>query len=202
MEIYLVTNKITGKQYVGQTTRTIKERWADHCSLTKSKHRSALRSAIAKYGPENFSIEGIDFALSLEELNQKEVDWINKLKTLAPSGYNLDSGGKNKKVHELTKLKMSIAKIGISRPWTNEQKIAMSTKKLGKPLSLKHRAALKAVPRKKIAVKCLTNGITYACCKDAAIALGLENEYVYRCIKGIQSHTKGFRFEVAIGQQN
>lgn len=200
MDIYLVTNRITGKQYVGQTTRTVKERWADHCSLTKNKHRSALRSAIAKYGSENFSIEIIDSAVSLEELNQKEVDWINKLNTLAPYGYNLEGGGKNKKVHSLTKLKMSIAKMGVSRPWTNEQKKAMSIKKLGKSLSLKHRAALKAAPRKKIAVKCLTNGITYACCRDAAIALDLENEYVYRCIKGIQSHAKGFRFEVAIGQ--
>ena len=28
--IYLITNKINGKQYVGQTIRTIEERWKGH----------------------------------------------------------------------------------------------------------------------------------------------------------------------------
>ena len=31
--IYLVTNKINGKQYIGQTIRTIEERWKIYSSL-------------------------------------------------------------------------------------------------------------------------------------------------------------------------
>ena len=30
MLIYKITNKINGKIYIGQTTRTLKERWADY----------------------------------------------------------------------------------------------------------------------------------------------------------------------------
>lgn len=31
--IYLITNKINGKQYVGQTVETIKERFSKHLKL-------------------------------------------------------------------------------------------------------------------------------------------------------------------------
>lgn len=30
--IYLVTNQVTGKEYIGQTTRTLEERWKQHVS--------------------------------------------------------------------------------------------------------------------------------------------------------------------------
>jgi len=29
--LYLITNKIDGKRYIGQTTDTLEQRWAEHC---------------------------------------------------------------------------------------------------------------------------------------------------------------------------
>ena len=36
--IYLITNKINGKQYVGKTENTIDERWREHCNDYQREH--------------------------------------------------------------------------------------------------------------------------------------------------------------------
>ena len=88
--VYLVTNKINGKQYVGQTVRPVEERWKDHCRV---KDENYFHRAIRKYGADNFSVEVIDTATTPEELDEKEVYWIKKLNCLFPNGYNLRDGG-------------------------------------------------------------------------------------------------------------
>jgi predicted GIY-YIG superfamily endonuclease len=95
MVIYKITNKLNGKVYIGQTTQPLKRRWRNHCETKKG----AMDSAIAKYGKENFDIEIIDIAETLEELNEKEKYWIKEYDSLAPKGYNLTYGGNNGKRH-------------------------------------------------------------------------------------------------------
>src|SRR5699024_9064489 len=90
MIIYLITNKKNGKQYVGQTTRTLRERELEH-----TRKNGLVGSAIRKYGRENFDIRQIDSADSIELLNEKEIEWIEKLETKTPYGYNLCNGGNN-----------------------------------------------------------------------------------------------------------
>lgn len=93
MRIYLITNTVNGKQYVGQTIHTLSERWANHCS--KNSGCIALKNAIHKYGKDSFKIEEIDTASTREDLDEKERFWISKLNTLSPNGYNLKSGGEH-----------------------------------------------------------------------------------------------------------
>lgn len=94
MFIYKITNKINGKIYIGQTIRSVGERFFEHSNKTKSK-KSILSSAIQKYGKEKFKIEEIDGANSLSELNYLETHYIYKFNTLAPNGYNIEQGGFN-----------------------------------------------------------------------------------------------------------
>lgn len=90
--IYKITNTINNKEYIGQTTRNISERWREHKSKSNPSDGTYLHNAIAKYGHENFTIEEIDnCADSL--LNDKEVEWIIIANTYYPNGYNLTSGG-------------------------------------------------------------------------------------------------------------
>lgn len=110
MFIYKITNKINGKVYIGQTMFKISERMKQHIyAALRRNTKSILYSAIQKYGPENFTIEEIDGANSLSELNYLETHYIYKFNSLVPNGYNLSSGGGNKKTHELTKEKISKA---------------------------------------------------------------------------------------------
>lgn len=96
MIIYKITNNITGKIYIGQTTKSLNDRWSAHCS---SKKGTAISLTIRKYGKENFTVEEIDGANSLTELNYLEEHYIYMHNSLAPFGYNLMSGGGNRGNH-------------------------------------------------------------------------------------------------------
>lgn len=78
-----------GKKYVGQSTKQWKYRWAQHKSIKSGC--SLLRHALTKYGSQNLVWEILGYAKSKPELNTLEASYINKLSTLAPSGYNLKS---------------------------------------------------------------------------------------------------------------
>lgn len=100
--IYLITNCINGKKYVGQTVQKLTQRFQQHCAI-QGKCR-AVESAIAKYGKENFTIEELATAYSQDELNALEMRYIKEFKSIAPTGYNLMSGGGQGGVmHEDTK---------------------------------------------------------------------------------------------------
>ena len=101
MYVYVITNKINHKKYVGITTQTIAKRWEQHKSMARQiNHKdsnSIFKKAIRKYGENAWIIEQLDTANSLEELKEKEIYWIDKLKTYAFDengwGYNSTRGG-------------------------------------------------------------------------------------------------------------
>ena len=109
MIIYIITNKINGKNYVGQTTRTLNERIAEHRSCIKT----AIGKAIQKYGWENFEVVVIEECTTIEQLNEREKFWIAKYNSIAPNGYNLTEGGNNGLLSEMSRLKISLANTGI-----------------------------------------------------------------------------------------
>ena len=94
MIVYLITNKLNNKKYVGITKQKLKYRINQHINQkeTKRQKKSAISEAIAKYGFENFLVEQIDTASSIAELYEKEKNWIEKLGTYG-CGYNLTKGG-------------------------------------------------------------------------------------------------------------
>lgn len=106
MIIYRITNMVNGKMYVGQTTRSLSQRWREHCS--NSSGCTYLHNAITKYGKENFKVEQIDIALDQEELDYKERQYIMCYNTLVPNGYNLTDGGSvGKKISDVICYKIS-----------------------------------------------------------------------------------------------
>ena len=86
--IYKVTCTINGKNYVGQTTLTIQERFNAHC-----KADSLLGKDIRSFGRENFRIEVIEDCENANQLNERERFWINELNCKFPNGYNTMNGG-------------------------------------------------------------------------------------------------------------
>ena len=53
MFIYLITNTITGKNYVGQTKRSLDQRFKSHLyEAEKMKYNMYLHNSIRKYGKD------------------------------------------------------------------------------------------------------------------------------------------------------
>ena len=92
--VYLVTNTVNGKQYVGQTKKSIKRRWSQHRCAAKKGESSALYNAIRKYGADNFTIERIEEVVGIHaDLVAAEIRQIASYDCVRPNGYNLTRGG-------------------------------------------------------------------------------------------------------------
>lgn len=86
--IYITTNHINEKQYIGQKKYGVNG-WETYLGSG-----IALNNAIKKYGKENFTREIIDEADSPEKLNEKEIYWIKYYNaTKSKNFYNIASGG-------------------------------------------------------------------------------------------------------------
>jgi hypothetical protein len=105
--IYLITNKVNGQQYVGQTKRNVRLRWGAH-KRTKS---GILGNAFKKYGLNNFIFEEIISCFDKDSLNYYEKYFIEFYNTLRPNGYNLTTGGNDYTFDNETKQKMRNKKL-------------------------------------------------------------------------------------------
>lgn len=88
MFLYMITNNINDKKYIGITIDYI-SRWKQHQKLNKS----LISRAINKYGKENFIFSLLHDGLSIEEAESLEKEYIKKYNTIAPNGYNIAKGG-------------------------------------------------------------------------------------------------------------
>ena len=94
--IYVRKNKINGKQYVGQTKRSVEDRYAEHIQEALNTNKNLhLYNSIRKYGIENFQFEVLEECLK-SELNNKEKYYISLFNSTDPKkGYNLTTGGQD-----------------------------------------------------------------------------------------------------------
>lgn len=89
--IYLRTNSINGKQYVGQATNLKERQYSWNC-VSKSYAGNVIDNARKKYGVEAFDFEILKECKD-DELNKWEMYYIKKLNTKTPNGYNMTDGG-------------------------------------------------------------------------------------------------------------
>lgn len=92
--VYLITNLVNGKVYVGQTGWGHLRRWTQHKNSALRGTDTALGRAIVKYGVESFSVALLEDQLTKEGANLSEKFWIAHYKANTPRfGYNMTDGG-------------------------------------------------------------------------------------------------------------
>lgn len=87
--LYIATNLVNGKQYVGLTSEYQKRLISHKCA----KSRSSFHIAIKTYGFDNFVFTHIASACDLEAACDLERMLIQQHNTLQPNGYNMTVGG-------------------------------------------------------------------------------------------------------------
>lgn len=111
--IYLTTNLINGKQYIGQHYGELDDNYIGSGSL--------LKKAIQKYGKENFKKEILEICENYNQVNIAEKEWINyynatdniKFYNIASGGFNSNPcEGMSKEAQETRKMKLSKAAKG------------------------------------------------------------------------------------------
>jgi hypothetical protein len=134
--IYLTTNTVNVKQYIGQhRTDNLNDYYLGSGLL--------LLCSIKKYRKENFTFEILHYCYSQDELNLMEDRYIIWYETTYPKGYNLRSGGIQCSVHnEATKEKIREARKRQVIIHSEETKRKMSESHKNIPLSPHHYAAI------------------------------------------------------------
>lgn len=125
--VYLVTNTINEKRYVGITSQTLKKRQQGHLAdVEKNRYKCVFHRAICKYGMQSFRFEHIASCSSWDDACETEKYLIKNLSTQHPSGYNQTAGGEGAYgviVSEETRQKRSKAARG--RRHSDESKVKM-----------------------------------------------------------------------------
>lgn len=129
--IYLITNSINDKVYVGQTWGALNARLSEH-KYSSNRTRSKIGNAIAKYGKDSFRIEAIAITFEQVDADRWEQYFIDRYDSIK-NGYNIKEGGSHGKHSEETKEKMRGENNPMfGRKWSDEQKAAHSLKVRGR----------------------------------------------------------------------
>ncbi len=180
MFLYVITNLINGKRYVG-IAQDYERRWGEH----RTGHGSKLvYQAIQKYGIDNLEFTVVCKGTE-EYVKEMEVRAIKLLDTKAHSGYNLTDGGEGStgwKHSDETRKRMRENSRG-----TTGQKMAEATKRKIGESRLKYRRG-----KHPSASELTINGTTYPCILDASEALQIV--YSTLCIYQRKLGTSVFEY--------
>lgn len=215
--IYLLTNTVSGKQYIGKTTN-ITKRMSIH---KNNKEHTILSRAIKGYGWNVFQIECLDIIKEQFDrdndnylnfhnllLNQLERYYIQKYNTLSPNGYNLTSGGEgmyNYHHTSETKRKLSILHLGKKKSEIAKQRMSISKKgqpgpNKGKKFTNEHiQNLINSHPGKEFADE---RGIVYTSTRDAAKKLKIHRSDIIKVLKGKKKRVGGHIFQYLIEANN
>ena len=110
VDIYIITNVINGKEYIGITRKGYLNRFQDHIKTSKKENckrvRYILYRAMRKHGIENFKIELLEQVDTFNEAKIKEQEYISMFKCYYKDdfswGYNMTRGGDGKGISYIT----------------------------------------------------------------------------------------------------
>lgn len=203
MVIYKATNKINGKVYIGQTVRPLEIRMAEHAR----HNQTPFDRAIQKYSLDNFDVIVIDRANSVDELNLKEIFWIEFYNALGTNGYNACEGGNNTKGYrhtEQAKIKMSNAKkynyIGEGNPFfgkhhSTESKKRISETRKGIVFTPEWKQHISENSKQKVKVMNVDTGEIFNSIKEASIKYNIIPTHITRVCRGKRKSTGGYRWK-------
>lgn len=194
--VYVATNAINGKRYIGATEKTVAGRAYNHLYSAKSGRPGTFYNAIRKHGEAAFTFSPLRACVHFFDALSEEA------RLIAETGpeYNMTAGGggvKGLKFSEASRAKMSDAKRGKPNHWSNgampqelrDQLAAIRRSEAGRPLTLKQSVAMKQNARtanaaRRRRVVCLNDGMEYESVSAAAAAIGVRTSTICNALNG------------------
>lgn len=169
--IYCAYNKTNGKRYIGQTVQPLERRKKKHY---QSDSAPFFHSALLKYSEECWEWKIVDAGIEGEELDSKEIFWIDFFNTTNPQkGYNILLGGQKDIVSSHTKENIKYARDRLIEVNDIERR-----------------------KRKEIfSVKCVETGEIFCDCREAANFYGIKtNSHITEVLKGKHKTAGGYHW--------
>lgn len=190
-KVYIHTNKINGKRYVGVTKMNVNHRWENGYGYRENQPH--FHNAILKYGWDNFDHEIFADGLSEKQALHLEYLLILSLRTQNPQyGYNMTIGGEYNPMfmrkHSIeSKKKMSkprsdVGKQNIADSWTCERRQSMSNKMSGE--NNPNYGKFGASQTNAFAVYCPELNEVFDCAKDACDKYKFNKGGISMCVSG------------------
>lgn len=208
--VYIHTNKLNGKKYIGLTCQSVERRWKHGQGYKGSTY---FYNAIQKYGWDNFCHDVIQSGLTKQQAQDLESKLICEYNTQNEKyGYNLESGGCAPTHSEVTKELLSnklkgrtftdewranmreAFKLRPGREWTKESKEKLRQSKLGHEVSKDTREKLRKAFGQ--AVLCVETNQVFSSMKEAADYFNLSKCTISAVIKGRNKTAAGYHWKL------
>lgn len=198
-KLYVHTNKLNGKKYVGITSKeNINHRWRNGDGYKENPH---FRSAIEEYGWDNFEHEILFDDLSESEAKLMErfciIFWRTKDRNF---GYNMTYGGDGTKGYfpsEETRNKLSIArrKENLSEETLRRRSAGLK----GRRFSDEHKRKIGEGNSKPIIMLDKSNNIleSFSSAHEAELKYGISHSHISQCCSGKRQTTGGYKWQFA-----
>lgn len=197
--MYVHTNKINGKRYVGITSKPkAEQRWREGRGYKENTH---FYAAIQKYGWDAFEHDVLFDGLTADEAKSKEIDLIREWNTIDNRfGYNMTSGGDG--TPGLHPSEETLKKLSIARRKENlsEDTLRRRSEGLrGRIFSAEHKRKIGDGNSK--AIKMFTKDGSFVklfrAARDAEEELGISHSHISQCCHGIRQTAGGYQWQFA-----
>ena len=149
--IYKICNLITNKIYIGRTTKTIEERFSEHCRVAFNdniKKKLKIQNSIKKYGKENFTLDLLEACETKELYDIREQYYIELYDARNPNiGYNIHEGGEGGITYigkkQATEKQLKSLEAGRHLPASDKQKEQLRKRRTGIQVSEETREKLR-----------------------------------------------------------
>lgn len=198
-KVYIHTNMVNGKKYVGVTSReNVNHRWQDGRGYKENTH---FRDAINKYGWDSFEHEIVFFDLTESDAKEAEKKLIAKFKTQDRNfGYNMTSGGDgtpNYHPSEETRRKLSEARR--KENLSGETLRRRSEGLRGRKFSEEHKKKIGDGNSKAIEMFSKAGNLirSFRGARDAEVELGISHSHISQCCHGKRQTAGGYMWKFA-----